>query len=357
MTRPAVEPVRNLLILEMEVDESSEEEIQLMEKIKEELRSRGNSLTCFIPAASCKRHVFLFDQERIDPHSTPLLHEVISHNDAEFLKIHRGNEAVKFLSQWCAGTLNKGKYYNDTYNAKVVRGAVDIYKDLMELATSCSSNEEFLAKTKEKEELVKAKIAELRAAAEEKDGVQKIRLIDEANWEKLHLGQIEMARGFSIFKFSRNEDSRGFASMIEKIFITDVNPAVRVLRGAIQSTEANELWSNNASKPNLERMKKRDRALFEDILNFRYRYSCEVANAILDCMNHKVSWSEMPKLIAAKVAKEKHTEIVELSERAREFVAKEAGSVSLAAEAGPPTAVSPVVISAAATGVSSNQSK
>lgn len=100
----------NLVVVELETDLLSEEERRMIAEIK----STRNTAP-FLPASSCRRHVYILRREDLDEKTTPILCSFVrdNHKDGKVRVYSGGCEAMKFLATWVSGGLNGGKHLND----------------------------------------------------------------------------------------------------------------------------------------------------------------------------------------------------------------------------------------------------
>lgn len=328
--RMDLECIDNLIIVEID---GSHRPDSIESRFTQELKKKESPTTIFFPASSCNRHVYIFDRRSLRESETPTLCEAITRQiQDERFRVYQQKEGLRFLLSWVAGGLNKGKYFNDTYNRRTVESCLTGYLKLMILYKTHEQGRDFdLAYNKmlgeiDREikdiQLLKEESADEKppspdtpnsdsSASSSKSTTPSFD--DRMKWLQTHREEIKRIKDFSLNRFS-DEDSRdNFTSFIETIF-----KATGLLCTIFENTKYQSfikaLWSGSIRKESLEIIKENDKDFFEEIIKCRTDFIAFTTRVLVDSALEKTLTKEGLESLLEKQFKERIETISEKAE-------------------------------------------
>lgn len=108
----------------------------------EAIKTQSHFLFC--PLSTCNRYVIMFNLNDLqDGVMDALKAKIRSKEQTIGTQYMTSDEAMIFLSRWRSGTLHKGRYLNDPFNAKTIQTSFDVYCDIVGLVSNSPTVPEF----------------------------------------------------------------------------------------------------------------------------------------------------------------------------------------------------------------------
>ncbi len=307
------------MVLEAEHNLLTDPQKAILEQIKKD----RDFHEVFLSASSCRRHVYIFRRSDLLKQSTiPGLQELAKSTSTEDnLRVYLKTDALKFLMLWVSGSLNEGKYRNDTYNRKTVNTCVDLFKNFLQMIGVTSGNPEAFGK--EFGKLQNTLDNEIKALR--KEAAQNFE--EKIKWLETKKEQANRMKEFRFLRITPDSKPDEFLLDLKSAFVV-VNKLCSVFERIKQLPAIKELWSDAIKKETLDIIKQEDRDLFSDIMKCRkdfIEFTCDVL--LEDLRNRTATIDEVNGRITERFA----PAVKELSLVARKIISSEKLSPDLPA--------------------------
>lgn len=329
----------NLMILEAEHNLLSDPQKATLEQIKKDREFRE----VFLSASSCRRHVYIF--RRSDMLEQPVIPELRglaeSTSKAGSLRIYLGMDSLKFLMVWLSGSLNEGKYCNDTYNRKTVNTCVELFENFLQMRKD--SDGDFKAFGKEFTKLQNQLDAEIRDLKTKKPP----NFEEKIKWLETKKEEASRMKDFNFLRIDEHSKPDNFLLDLRNAFVV-ANKLCNVFERIKYLPQIKDLWSGAIKKETLDIIKAEDRELFSGIMKCRKDFIEYTSDILLEALKERtMSMDDINSRITERFA----VSIKELSSAARKYMPVEelsADSQSPLAEATAGAAVPPPIPEVAA---------
>jgi len=298
------------LILEAEADRLSQEQKSLLEQIKTDPKFSLD----FLSASSCRRHVYFFRNAQVAADSTiPALQELAGHSitDSPNLRIYFAKDVLKFLLLWVSGSLNEGKYCNDTYNRKTVNTCVELFEKFLAIRDEVKSLTLGSAPETKHKDLGKAfgkKFTLLQNSIDKE--IQALRatqptpsnLEEKVKWQTTKKEEASRMKEFGFLRSIESSSAHEFDEQLKNIFVV-VNTLCTFLEQTKQLNGLKQLWSGVIKKENLDALKEANTELFKEIIRCRKEFLSSTADDLLQTLDNSLTVEEVRQKAFEKFSK------------------------------------------------------
>ena len=240
-----------------------------MAKAIQELTGNTNINVPFVPLSTCNRHVYVLSKDLLlrefqsENNNLPILSKLFNSGSRDdTFQIYKGDEAMKWVTTWVSGSLNKGKYCQDTYNKKTVIDRLDIFSKLSN-GDNSKKRQEICNELREK---INKEVEGINVT--EKNSDEKLK------WLKEKRENIKSVNDLNPYRILDEQDRNAFCNYVGTIF----NMASRITSGleALKnSDQIKPLWSGLIKKENLDVIKEENVELFKEVMDTRTSFAEE----------------------------------------------------------------------------------
>ena len=247
-----------------------------MAKAIQELTGNTNINVPFVPLSTCNRHVYVLSKDLLlrefqsENNNLPILSKLFNSGSRDdTFQIYKGDEAMKWVTTWVSGSLNKGKYCQDTYNKKTVIDRLDIFSKLSN-GDNSKKRQEICNELREK---INKEVEGINVT--EKNSDEKLK------WLKEKRENIKSVNDLNPYRILDEQDRNAFCNYVGTIF----NMASRITSGleALKnSDQIKPLWSGLIKKENLDVIKEENVELFKEVMDTRTSFAEEYVKTVFN---------------------------------------------------------------------------